>query len=170
MSEYRLIDFYRNEIPSDDGDKIDQICNWDRDRWEASHLSIQWVFPTKKQSAFNPEAPLLDDDTIHEFKYDPDLRIKFHEALISWMRAYGIILTSGGPELVPVLEWEVTTEKYNPKEWLEEFNHNHLRVTRILECLMHLGFDNYAKGLFHFLTQVEITGNTYQYWRKAVYG
>jgi hypothetical protein len=164
----RLIDFYDGKIPSDDGDTIDQIIEWDRDRWEASHLSIQWVFPTKKPSQFNPEAPTLDDATIEEFMSDADRMIKFHFAFQSWLKAYGINFESVGPGQPPKLEWQETE---NAKEWLEEFNHNHLRVTRILECLRFFGFGLYAITLFHHLTDhAKITPNTYKFWREATYG
>jgi hypothetical protein len=166
----KLVQFYRNEIRNDEGYTIEEVMKWGRFQWEASHLSIQWIFPTVKPSQFNPGAPTLDEETIEVFKTDPDIRIKFHEVLIGWLGVYGVNFQPTGPTSPPLLEWQEATEDRDPKEWLEEFNHNHLRITRILECLRHLGFDNYAVALFHKLTEVQITQNTYQFWRKAVYG
>lgn len=176
----RIVDFYRGEIENDEGFKIDQILNWGLLEWEASHLSIQWIFPTVRPSQFNPDAPRLDQETVEAFNTDVDLKIKFHEALSSWFRAYGLKFEGGIFEWMDSSGLDGTTNvglieamKTDPKAWLRQFNHNHLRITRILECLRYLGFTNYAQALFHKLTGedgVEITGNTYQHWRNAAYG
>lgn len=182
----RIVDFYRGEIENDEGFKIDQILNWGLLEWEASHLSIQWIFPTVRPSQFNPDAPTLDRETVEAFNADVDLKIKFHEALSSWFRAYGLEFVSGGPGVDPIFKWKdspgldgttnvglIEAMKVDSKAWLKQFNHNHLRITRILECLRYLGFENYSRVLFHKLTGedgVEISGNTYQHWRNAAYG
>ena len=69
----KLIDFYRNECPTNGGYYLEEIMQWVRGHWEASHEEIQWVFPTKQISQFNSEAPLLTDDAIALFKADPEL-------------------------------------------------------------------------------------------------
>ena len=60
------------------------------------------------------------------------------------------------------------------REWIERFNHNYLRLTRILTSLTELGLKNYALALFKCLDELyneetaSIGLETYTYWKKAV--
>jgi hypothetical protein len=60
------------------------------------------------------------------------------------------------------------------REWIERFNHNYLRLTRILTSLTELGLKNYALALFKCLDELynenkeSIGLKTYTYWKNAV--
>ncbi|MCZ0901871.1 opioid growth factor receptor-related protein, partial [Microcoleus sp. HI-ES] len=60
------------------------------------------------------------------------------------------------------------------REWIEKFNHNYLRLTRILTSLTDLGLENYALALFLCLDEIynenqkSIGLETYTYWKNAV--
>jgi len=60
------------------------------------------------------------------------------------------------------------------KEWIYPLNHNYLRITRILKCLMALGLESYAQSFYCCLEQIyreqsrHIGGKTFQYWTNAV--
>ena len=72
-----ILDFYRDEkgVPNPSGySHFDIVHNWSDDDWEGIHDFIQWVFPLKEPSQFNPEAPLLTDEDIAIFKADDELR------------------------------------------------------------------------------------------------
>jgi hypothetical protein len=58
--------------------------------------------------------------------------------------------------------------------WLHPGNHNHLRITRILKCLMILGLQEEAQAFFECLRKIhvqqrgQITARTFQFWEAAV--
>ncbi len=59
-------------------------------------------------------------------------------------------------------------------KWINLGNHNYLRITRILKCLMILGSSSYAQAFYQCLKQVydeesQLIGNkTFQFWTRAI--
>ncbi len=59
-------------------------------------------------------------------------------------------------------------------EWIHLCNHNYLRITRILKCLMLFGLQDEAQSFYDCLCQVyqenrdRIGDDTFQYWTNAV--
>jgi hypothetical protein len=71
---------------------------------------------------------------------------------------------------------EITKSDNYPERkinWIEEGNHNYLRLTRILTSLRLLGLEDYAQALFKCLNQIyleegkNIGSRTYAYWESA---
>lgn len=161
----KIVDFYRGEIPNNDGYKIDQILSWGPDQWEACHSFIQWLFPTKTKSNFNPDAPVLTDDEIVLFRTDLFLASKFEDVFYKMLDVYGIDYITEDD----TLKWKEGTDR-DVTWWLKTFNHNALRMTRILECLNHFGRPDWAKVLYHFLVDFRpVSDNTKDFWRNAAF-
>lgn len=57
----RLQDFLENKAPNQEGLYLGTILQNDNDFWEQNHNFIQWLFPTKKRSMFNPKVPTAKD-------------------------------------------------------------------------------------------------------------
>jgi hypothetical protein len=53
-----IVAFYLNQRPDSQGRMIEDIWLWDSHRLEYTHDYIQWLFPLKQKSRFNPDAPL----------------------------------------------------------------------------------------------------------------
>ncbi len=58
--------------------------------------------------------------------------------------------------------------------WVSPFNHNHLRITRILRSLTALGLGDRARAFLDALEEVhrehgQINEETLRYWRAAVH-
>lgn len=160
------VQFYRNELSSSGGYFLGEILTWGRDQWEASHEEIQWVWPTKQESAFNPDAPILTDDEIHLFKDDPELRDKFQETLGVVSGVFGMRLVEGD------FSWRDDCD-FDPKWWFRKFGHNHLRMSRLMDCLCKLGMKKESWSLFCLLVtdeEVEVNEITCDHWKKAASG
>ena len=65
-----LLDFYAGRGTDSEGRTLQEIRRWDFQRLEAVHDYIQWLFPLRVRSQFNPDAPLLDDETVRRFLTD----------------------------------------------------------------------------------------------------
>jgi len=100
---------------------------WDSSfkRLEDSHDYIQWLFPLNEPSAHNSNAPILTKEDIEEFRNSPRLR---------WA-----LLTS--------VHIFVRFLHFTTRNWVSSFDHNQLRITRMLKCLMLLGLEEYARVL-----------------------
>jgi len=51
--------FYLGEEPYTNGVLLHQVLDANDAWWEKQHDFIQWIFPTKTRSEFNPNAPIL---------------------------------------------------------------------------------------------------------------
>ena len=133
----RLVDFYRGGRDATERSTLSAgIPAWDDDRLEAVHDYIQWVFPTRRPSGFNAAAPLVTRATIEAFASDPALRDGLRRA--------------SSPARVlrlPAARWrrggriEIDPARFETRRrvWLHPGNHNHLRLTRIMQSLSELG-------------------------------
>ena len=97
---------------------------------------IQWLFPTKQASQFNPNAPLLNDQDIAEFAKDKKLRDKLLASFDLMLNFYGF--GRDGLSIFHSDDWD--TKSTN---WIKPGNHNFLRITRILMSLSLLGLKEY---------------------------
>jgi len=163
----RIVEFYSGGRDSA-GRRLDEILSWSDDQLEAVHDYIQWMFPTRQPSGVNPFAPLVTDATARAFAADPALRGSFRAALDRMLSFYGFVRKAGRIELDP--------ERFTSRasNWLQAGNHNHLRLTRIVDSLAQLGLRDEAEALRRCLVEdvVPVAGNrvsarTREFWRTA---
>jgi hypothetical protein len=163
-----IIGFLSGERPDDRGRYLQDILRWPDDRLESVHDFIQWMFPLTESSPVNPDAPVLDADTIVEIRSTPSLQ---HAVRSSWLRMldfYG--LEASGERVEQAAEFEAKS-----RNWLRANNHNHLRITRILKCLRLCGLEREARAFFERLAHIyeregadAITKTTFRFWKEAV--
>lgn len=165
----KLVEFYRGEIPNNEGVFIDEIMTYGYEQLEVDHAYIQWIFPLKERSMFNIEAPLLHDDEIILFKSDPELRGTVSEIICKMLDYFGMYFHRGA---VNWQEPDPENGHKDPKWWLRFFNHNFLRMTRMLTSLRHLGFENISLAVYEcLLSSREMYGKeSYEYWTDAATG
>jgi hypothetical protein len=163
-----LIAFYRGLGPDAAGRTIDAIWGWDAGRLEMVHDYIQWLFPLPEPSRFNPDAPLLTPADAALFADDPDLAARLLRSFDLMLGFYG--LARRGGEVVRADDFP-----QRAAAWLTPLNHNHLRLTRILLSLGHLGRGTEAKALHKTLEAIAlrdaggaISARTRAFWRNAV--
>jgi hypothetical protein len=168
----RLVPFYLGEKPDSKGRMIQEIWAWDVEELECAHDYIQWLFPLSEKSAFNQDAPVVDEQVIAAFQRDSCLRQNLRQSFMVMLQFYGLQLDENETGQVFVN----CAENYpNRKcEWVCPFDHNYLRITRILKCLMIFGLNDEAQAFYQCLRKIyqedsdRIGGETFQYWTNAV--
>lgn len=63
----QLTEFYKGAGRDSEGRSIAMIWAYSHAQWEASHDFIQWLFPLRLPSRFNPDAPRLTEVDVAEF-------------------------------------------------------------------------------------------------------
>jgi hypothetical protein len=164
----RLVEFYRGQAPDSEGRKLETVWEWDDDSLEEVHDFIQWLFPLPEPSNFNPDAPLLSEQDIREFRGDPALQARLRRSFERLMRFLGLAVTKEGK----VVEGGNFAARA-PEVWGSP-NHNWLRITRILRSLTLLGLEAEARAFFDRLDAMyrgkkfPIPADTFGYWSRAV--
>lgn len=151
-----IVAFYLDSraIHGDIGFTFTDVFNFTDEELEECHSYIQWAFPLKEPSQFNPDAPLVTDATIMQMNDIPSAKVRILGMGQAMLRFY-------------------ITE--NPV-WITPKNHNFLRITRIIKSLRIFGYISEA-AFFHkrilMLLQdnpqyVTIVGETtLQFWKEA---
>jgi hypothetical protein len=165
----QLINFYLGNSPDSAGRYLSDILAWNDEELELCHDYIQWLFPLEEASQFNPDAPLLDEETIAAFLKSEELRgnmvLAFNRMLSFYNLTQEAELTNGKHCHV------VPTKESTP--WMTKGNHNFMRLTRILRSLNLCGLGIFADVLFEKLDAMNmcyryiIGAKTYEFWRDA---
>jgi hypothetical protein len=169
----RIIEFYSGTELDHRGRYLQEIQRWPDDQLENVHDYIQWLFPLPERSGFSVSAPVLNPESIQEFRTRPDLQNNLRVSFLRMMNFYGLEVHSGADIRVtraPNFATKAT-------KWLSQGNHNHLRITRILRCLVVLGLQPEARAFWDCLAEIyeneqnkslpAISDETMAYWRKA---
>lgn len=158
----KLIDFYSGEGTDSQERDIYDLLTLSHQDLEGCHDYIQWLFPLKEPSLFNPDAPLLDEETIDAFTNNVSCMEHLAEAADMMLGFYFPWRDKNGNCFAAV-----------KPEWLTKGNHNYLRLTRIITSLKLLNLDEIAYKFFNILMVLwisypdEIGTETFEYWRNA---
>jgi hypothetical protein len=129
---------------------IEEVLGFDDAMLERSHDYIQWLFPLPEASRFNLNAPVLTAQSLAE------------------LTASAVAKTNLGRARDRMLAFYRTND-----HWLTAFDHNHLRITRIIRSLaLVLGKDDARHFHNQIKALVEAAGNpvnaeSLRYWREA---
>jgi len=168
-----VVEFYGGGR-DDRGRTLEQLWTWTDDRLEAVHDYIQWMFPTIQPSGVNPFAPLVTADSIRAFEERPELRDRLRRSLDRMLSFYGLrrLDTTGQARI------EMDPQRFasRARTWLHPGNHNHLRLTRIMQSLEVLGLRPDAAALQRCLLEDvaagpgrdRISSTTLAFWRHAL--
>lgn len=145
-----LFEFLSANGFDDKGRRLVQIWNASNEFWEKDHSFIQWVFPLKEKSRFNPDAPLLTDELIEMLKGNDFAMVSME---ISFLRA------------LRFLQLPNTETPF----WAKAGNHNILRVSRILKCLSLLSMNERTDYLWSQLSPLEglVGEKSFAFWKEA---
>lgn len=161
----KILAFYRGGR-DDEGRTLQAILAWPDAELEAVHDFIQWLFPLPERSGANPDAPVLDADTIAAFRQSKELQDQLRQSFLRMLRFYGLEFDGETVRLIANFFSRSAT-------WLNPNNHNHLRLTRMLRSLHLLGLATESTALFQALSEIysnhpgRITQRTYQFWKDA---
>jgi hypothetical protein len=164
-----IVAFYSGAEDSE-GRTLAAILDWDDDHLEMIHDYIQWLFPTRQPSGVNPLAPLISDDTVLTFASDAVLQKRLRGTLRRMLAFYGLTLRGTRIEI------DETRFPARARIWLQPGNHNHLRLTRIMDSMATLGLRQEALALQRCLLDdvaggrgaSRVSPRTLDFWRSAL--
>ena len=166
----QIVEFYRGERGNTNNDMLADILTWTNGRLEMGHDWVQWVFPSNEPSRLNSDAPTMTLEESQYFEANVDLQQKVLTSFKRYLQFLDMTLIDGDVPTVEVSE--------NTPWWLRNFNHNMLRVTRVLKCLRLTGNTKYAQAFYNALRPYTVapegghpivSHNTAQHWRNAIF-
>jgi Opioid growth factor receptor (OGFr) conserved region len=164
-----LVPFYLGEQPDLRGRKIQDIWSWNFENLECTHDYIQWLFPLNEQSRFNTDAPIVNEEIVRSFQSDRRLLANLLTSFAVMLRFYGLQYINEKKQVERSVYYPIRKQ-----EWVNMFDHNYLRITRILKCLMTFGLAVEARSFHRCLAEIyradrdRIGAETFQYWTNAV--
>jgi len=149
---------------------LDEILEWNDEHLETVHDYIQWVFPTRQPSGVIAGAPLVTDATVRAFATDDRLSGRLRRAFERMLQFYGLRWINDAVEI------DAARFPGRARVWLTPGNHNHLRLTRIMDSLSTLGLAHEARALQRCLLEDvgngpgkgRVTPRTIEFWSRAV--
>ncbi|KAL8851925.1 MAG: hypothetical protein Q9221_003136 [Calogaya cf. arnoldii] len=171
--------FYSPTSPAPDsrGRTLASILSWPDSQLEYSHDYIQNLFPLPERSPINPAAPIIDEQTFKTFRSSPELQNQLRKSFKRMLRFYGfLLLTSDGGEHPEDTGCQViTAENFTSvsRHWITRFDHNHLRITRIIRSCRVLGLEAEAEAFYEALLDIAggrrgvFSKKTLMFWRRA---
>lgn len=170
-AKMRVVEFYRGEIPNQSGVTLEQMMQFTLGEMEMDHDYIQWMFPSNEPSMLNCDAPVLTKEESEIFKADPELQQKVLDSFYKFLNFLGLEASISESGTMWIEEIAPTESRPDPQWWMKSFNHNMLRVTRVLKCMRLTGHLDPALALHGFLKshQDKFSENTRKYWYDATF-
>ena len=130
----RLVDFLNGTSPDHQGRYLRDIWAFDDKAIEQTHDFIQWMFPLTERSMSVPGVPTLSGEDIEALRTSEVARANLEKSA----------------------QWYLGFLQRND-HWIRSYDHNHLRITRVIKSL-HLLIAQDVAGLF-LMAIFEISGN-----------
>lgn len=143
---------------------------------EFNHSYIQWLFPTTEPSKYHITAPYITN--IEYFKENAkefeDIKDNILTSLTVMMDFYGFNVREAVNMGRRNIFYTFDQNNKNTKKWLVKSSHHHLRISRILKCLMLFELQEYAEMFLGALLVSPYSTNvinekTLQIWNDIVY-
>lgn len=159
------------------GRLLTEIWSYDDNKLESDHSFIQWIFPIEEISKHHFGAPHIRDISFYkkdkqEFEIIKKNILKSFELMLKY---YGFEIAGLSNEQGKVSVNIVPHKNYDAqsKKWKTPHNHNYLRITRILKCLILFDLRIYAEGFNKALYLIDnsdraISKRNYDYWFNAI--
>jgi hypothetical protein len=164
----RLVDFHRGTGTDDQGRTLADLWRFSDEEFELIHDFIQWMFPLREPSQYNPRAPILIEADIAEFQANEVLRDNLRRSFEMFLAFVGLSYHEAKV---------ARAEDFEQKRQIWQYpNHNWLRITRVLASTRTLGLDVESDAFFAFLKELRdggatgITNETFHYWNCAACG
>jgi hypothetical protein len=130
------------------GRRFDDVLALDDSALERFHDFIQWLFPLTEPSRAVPDAPVLDAASLERLRASTTAQARQRQAADRMLQFY------------------TATD-----HWLTRFDHNHLRITRIIKSLRLIAGDEDAvrfRDAIMMLSQAApIDARARQFWAQA---
>jgi hypothetical protein len=144
------VSFLTGEGRDHRGRSLEDVLAFDDSLLERNHDHIQWLFPLPEASRFNLDAPVLTPAALAELAASAAAKGNLRRARDRMLAFYR-----------------------SNDHWLTAFDHNHLRITRIIRCLaLVLGADE-ARAFHDEIRALAanagdpVNAQSLNYWREA---
>lgn len=166
----KIVEFYRGERANVMGNKLEDIMMFTHGQLEMDHDYVQWLFPSNEPSMLNGDAPCLTKQEAEIFLGDPILQSRIFNSFEKMLGFLGFSVCEDYLGNIVIDDIAESDENPNPQRWMGSFNHNCLRVTRIIKCLRLVGLDEYASAFYKALQRHEnnFSPNTWSHWHNAI--
>lgn len=162
----RFEKFYQNQETDVIGRVLSDLQNMSFDKKEYTHDYIQWLFPTDQKSAFNFDAPVFNLQQFTILNQNPVIKENVKLSFIKMLEFYGLRYDDS--------TWTVYKDDHFEKRarnWLTLGNHNFLRISRILRCLVLFECNQEAQAFYSFLKTLDshpaLKIENFVYWEEA---
>ena len=162
MSASAIVRYYSGEGVDNRGRSLAEIQALDAARMEYYHDFIQWMFPVRQRSVYNPDAPTLTDEDVATFRARPDLRDELRRSFVVFLRFLGLEFAESTG-----IVCEHDGSRARRRAVFVVPNHNWLRITRVLQSLNALGLEAECEAFFHYLQTLDIPAETFRFWSDA---
>lgn len=137
-----ILEFYDNKPIFIAGKErtFEELLNMDDEFWEECHHFIQWMFPTRTKSQYCETAPILTECIARQIPQNHFLRA---------VKRFGEFISNTD---------------------MTQYNHNYLRMTRLLESIALILGNNYASSFFScflYHIKLDLSIESLQYWHLA---
>ena len=142
---------------------LNNIRQFSDNELEHVHDYIQLLFPNKHISEVNPGAPRLTNELARTIRETSALQNAVLDSVDQMLKFWGL---ERHGNTVTINQDEV--QRHN--KWDGQFDHNHKRITRMLDFLMVCGQVRLAKNIEHAMQSQRIAQQQTEniYWAKAV--
>ena len=148
MATGKLVNFLAGDGCDSAGRTHTDVLAFDDAALERHHDYIQWLFPLAESSRAVPGSPVLDATSIAALRNSSVAQTRFAAAVARMMRFY---------ERTDV--------------WHRQFDHNHLRITRIIRCLRLLcddtAADAFRAAILTMAAHAAIDAKARRFWTEA---
>ena len=145
-----IVGFLKGKTPDHRGRTLSMVFAFSDERAEQTHDYTQWLFPLDEPSGSVLGAPVISDLDIDEIKKSP----------------------AAQANLIKASEWFFQFLSRNQR-WISKYDHNHLRITRVIRSLRLLvgdvEADNFRQSIFDYLREdVTLIGEKAKsYWKSV---
>ena len=139
------VKFLLGDIPDNKGRYISDYHKLTFKQMEELHDYIQWMFPINEPSNFNLNAPILTKEETKS-KEAAEVILKNFDRFLAFLNS-------------------------NPSIFEREYDHNHLRISRVIKCLRLFGLKKKLLLFVKFLDSKTINKNldtVTQHWIEAI--
>lgn len=130
------------------GRRFDDVLAFDDDALERHHDFIQWLFPLDAPSRAVPGSPVLDATSSAAIRASSVAQERLARAVARMLRFY-----------------EATSA------WRRRFDHNHLRITRIIKSLRLLvgdvAADDFRRAIVALSADAPVDAQARRFWAEA---
>ena len=146
-----LVDFLSGISPDHQGRYLRDIWDFDDKAIEQTHDFIQWMFPLTEKSMSVPGVPTLSVEDIEAIRTSEFARSNLEKSA----------------------QWYLGFLQRND-HWIKSYDHNHLRITRVIKALNLLLSQRVALTLLNSVLEVagdkvnSVSQDAIRFWRAAV--